>query len=94
MIVDNKVVMVDGSEALCFESHTVENKAGPSNSTADTGPSSATPRAISPSNTVISTNEASAVAADNANPLLPPNSIAFFSLPHLLTAPESDDEDK
>uniref|UniRef100_A0A0W0G627 Uncharacterized protein n=1 Tax=Moniliophthora roreri TaxID=221103 RepID=A0A0W0G627_MONRR len=68
MIIDNKVIMVDGSEALCFEGHTIENKAGPSNSTADTGPSSATPCAISPSNTIISTNEASAVAADNANP--------------------------
>ncbi|ESK82083.1 hypothetical protein Moror_3528, partial [Moniliophthora roreri MCA 2997] len=32
MIVDNKVVMVDGSEALHFEGHTIENEAGPSNS--------------------------------------------------------------
>uniref|UniRef100_A0A0W0ETU8 Uncharacterized protein n=1 Tax=Moniliophthora roreri TaxID=221103 RepID=A0A0W0ETU8_MONRR len=100
MIVDNKVVMVDGSEALHFEGHTIENEAGPSNSisllslTADARPSSATPHAISPSNTIISTNKASTVAADNANPLLPSNSIAFFSLPCLLTAPESDNEDK
>uniref|UniRef100_A0A0W0FR21 Uncharacterized protein n=1 Tax=Moniliophthora roreri TaxID=221103 RepID=A0A0W0FR21_MONRR len=34
--------------------------------TADAGPSSATLRAASPTNTVNSTNEASAMAADNA----------------------------
>uniref|UniRef100_A0A0W0EVU6 Uncharacterized protein n=1 Tax=Moniliophthora roreri TaxID=221103 RepID=A0A0W0EVU6_MONRR len=66
MIVDNKVVMVDGSEAPCFEGLTVDNEAGMSNSTADAGPSSATLCATSPTNTVDSTNKASAMAADNA----------------------------
>ncbi|ESK80915.1 hypothetical protein Moror_1323 [Moniliophthora roreri MCA 2997] len=105
--------MVDGSEVPHFKGHTIENEAGLSNSTANARPSSATPHAASPTNTVNSTNEASAVVADNANPSLPPSklvdmpqpmslltpsstldSIMFFSLPHLLTAPESDDEDK
>uniref|UniRef100_A0A0W0GBD2 Uncharacterized protein n=1 Tax=Moniliophthora roreri TaxID=221103 RepID=A0A0W0GBD2_MONRR len=114
MIIDNKVVMVDGSEALRFEGLTVDNEAGPSNSisllslTADAGPSSATLHAASPTNTVNSTNQASAMVADKANPslvdvpqpvsLLTPmsasDSITFFSLPLLLTAPESIDEDE
>ncbi|ESK80768.1 hypothetical protein Moror_15443, partial [Moniliophthora roreri MCA 2997] len=68
MIIDNKVIMVDGSKALHFEGLTVDNEAGPSNSTADTGPSSATLCAASPTNTVDSTNQASATVADKANP--------------------------
>uniref|UniRef100_A0A0W0GCE3 Uncharacterized protein n=1 Tax=Moniliophthora roreri TaxID=221103 RepID=A0A0W0GCE3_MONRR len=108
MIVDNKVVMVNGSKAPHFEGLTVDNEAGPSNSTADTGPSSATPRAASPTNTIDLTNQASATVAENANPLLvdvpqpvslltplsASDSITFFGLPHLLTAPESTDEDE
>uniref|UniRef100_A0A0W0EV19 Uncharacterized protein n=1 Tax=Moniliophthora roreri TaxID=221103 RepID=A0A0W0EV19_MONRR len=77
--------------------------------TANAGPSSATPHAASPTNTVDLTNKASAVVAGNTNLSVyffflilfhslanqpPPNSIAFFSLPHLLTAPESDDKDE
>uniref|UniRef100_A0A0W0FQW2 Uncharacterized protein n=1 Tax=Moniliophthora roreri TaxID=221103 RepID=A0A0W0FQW2_MONRR len=76
--------------------------------TADAGPSSATLHAASPTNTVDSTNEASAMAADNAKSslvdvpqpvsLLTPSSaldsIAFFGLPRLLTAPESIDQDE
>ncbi|ESK81250.1 hypothetical protein Moror_11262 [Moniliophthora roreri MCA 2997] len=106
MIVDNKVVMVNGSEALRFEGLTV--KVGLSNSTADAGPSSAAPHAASPTNTVNSTNEASATAADNTKSslvdVLQPvslltlssasDSIAFFGLPRLLTASESTDEDE
>ncbi|ESK83609.1 hypothetical protein Moror_12048 [Moniliophthora roreri MCA 2997] len=65
------------------------------NKTADTGPSTlATLCAVSPSNTIDSTNKASAAVANNANPLLPSNSIAFFGLPCLLTASKSDDEDE
>ncbi|ESK82953.1 hypothetical protein Moror_11820 [Moniliophthora roreri MCA 2997] len=70
MIIDNKVVIVNGSEALLFEGCTVENKAGPSNSTANAVPSAlapATPHAASSTITIDSTNEASAMAADNAN---------------------------
>uniref|UniRef100_A0A0W0FEU1 Uncharacterized protein n=1 Tax=Moniliophthora roreri TaxID=221103 RepID=A0A0W0FEU1_MONRR len=74
--------MVDGSEALCFKGPAVENEAGPSNSTADAGPSAlATPHAISPSNTVNSTNEASAVAANNANPSLPSSKLVDMPQP-------------
>ncbi|ESK81056.1 hypothetical protein Moror_3536 [Moniliophthora roreri MCA 2997] len=108
MIINNKVIMVNRSKALRFKGLTIDNEAGPSNSTADTGPSSATPRAVSPTNTVDSTNEASAMAADNAKSSLvdvpqpvslltllsASDSIAFFGLPRLLTAPESTDEDE
>uniref|UniRef100_A0A0W0F9L5 Uncharacterized protein n=1 Tax=Moniliophthora roreri TaxID=221103 RepID=A0A0W0F9L5_MONRR len=63
--------------------------------TANTGPSAlATLCAVSPSNTIDSTNKASAAVANNANPLLPSNSIAFFGLLCLLTASKSDDEDE
>uniref|UniRef100_A0A0W0FBT9 Uncharacterized protein n=1 Tax=Moniliophthora roreri TaxID=221103 RepID=A0A0W0FBT9_MONRR len=98
MIIDNKVVMVDGSEAPHFEGLT----------TANAGPSSATLHAASPTNTVDSTNEASAMAADNAKSSLvdvpqpmslltlssASDSIMFFSLLCLLTAPKSIDEDE